>query len=116
MMDIDAMIDSAARSNAACRIEWPGAFTCNRVPVYEIRGQGKRITKQERDRMIMTRKIQRYISTLASGAMFTASDVGEAIGKSARSVGRCMSSARIHLFDVHVHRYHERSDRTFFKK
>lgn len=116
MMDIDAMIDSAARSNTACRIEWPGAFTCNKVPVYERERNSKRVTQRNRERMLLTMKIQKYISTLPNGAMFKSADVAKALGKCPRSIGRCMSSERIHLFQVSVHRYHARSDRTFFKE
>ena len=114
---MSAMIDSAARSNRAVRIEWPGAFTSAKVPVYGIReAENKPLSKGDRDRLILERKINRYIATLEPGTEFDCGQVGHAVGRSARGVGRFMTEKRIHLFpDIEV-RKNTRGNRYFVKK
>lgn len=114
---MSAMIDSAARSNRAVRIEWPGAFTSAKVPVYGIReAENKPLSKGDRERLILAQKINRYIATLEPGTEFNCGDVGHAVGRSARGVGRFMTDKRIHLFpDIEV-RKNTRGNRYFVKK
>lgn len=114
---MSAMIDSAARSNRAVRIEWPGAFTSAKVPVYGIReAENKPLSKGDRERLMLERKINRYIATLEHGTEFDCGQVGHAVGRSARGVGRFMTEKRIHLFpDIEV-RKNTRGNRYFVKK
>ncbi len=116
-VDLTAMIDSAARSNRAVRIEWPGAFTSAKVPVYGIRkAENEPLTKKQREQLLFTREINRYIATLKPETKFNCADIGEALGKSARAVGRCMTDKRIHLFpDIDI-RKNTRGNRYFVKK
>lgn len=116
-VDLTAMIDSAARSNRAVRIEWPGAFTCAKVPVYGIReAKNKPLTKKQREQLLFTRKINRYIARLQPGTEFKCVDIGEALGKSARTVGRCMTDRNMQFFpDIDV-RKNTRGNRYFVKK
>ena len=116
-VDLTSMIDSAARSNRAVRIQWPGVFTSTKVPVYGIReSENKPLSKGDRDRLILARKIKQYIATLKPGTEFNCGDVGHVVGRSARGVGRFMTDKRIHLFpDIEV-RKNARGNRYFVKK
>jgi len=116
-VDLTAMIDSAARSNRAVRIEWPGAFTSAKVPVYGIReAENKPLSKGNRERLRLTRKINQYIATLEPATEFDCGDVGHAVGRSARGVGRFMTDKRIHLFPGIDVRKNTRGNRYFVKK
>ena len=116
-VDLTAMIDSAARSNRAVRIEWPGAFTSAKVPVYGIReAENKPLSKGDKERLNLALKIKQYIATLERGTEFDCGQVGHAVGRSAKGVGRFMTDKRMRLFpDIDV-RKNTRGNRYFVKK
>jgi len=115
-VDLEKMMRSASMSNARVRFEWPGAFTCSKVPVFDPKLKKPCRRKIDEKRDAFTREINEYISTLEPGRTFTATDIANAVGRSARVVGRCVSRKRLHLFDVDVMASNCKSNRIFIKK
>jgi len=115
-VDLEKMMHSASMSNCRVRFEWPGAFTCSKVPVFDPKLKEPYRRKVDEERDAFTREINKYISTLEPGRTFTATDIANAVGRSARVVGRCVSRKRLHLFDVDVMASNCRAGRIFIKK